>query len=327
MITKVRYNLVVFVILALVSCRKKKSPIVVDQLTTEIKLNQDSSTSSKWHYRETYPIGERDISANGLKKNPYENIVFQLNQNGIRINEDSTEEIFRTKLPIKIYFNAYMKQFYINLFQDKLKISLPDSIISIRNKNAHIKASPLKSLFDDAFIVKNYFIIEQDGFAHIFSNQIISDEKSKIAIPPAFDEIVNKELVGISILNESNSDPYKKYGLDFETLCYCNTPSLLINKDDGNLIVFNYCDKESVPENSERIHILKIIEAKKMKASLYLKTESNVELYINKKTGIPIYQIIIDGPFPKEYVGNTIKENFTPEPEKFEKVSCKDFDG
>lgn len=142
-----------------------------------------------------------------------------------------------------------------------------------------------------------------------------------------FELLFNQKLIGLSIINEKEEDPYKKYELDFSTVCVCDSPSMYIDINSRELIIFNYCDSSKSVASIEKKTIFKITKIEKEGNKISINTSNNIKLICEKKSEFPLFQIQFEGNFPNEYVGNDLKRNFTSTPEKFKKADCGDFGG
>jgi hypothetical protein len=142
-----------------------------------------------------------------------------------------------------------------------------------------------------------------------------------------FESLLNHKLTGLSIINENATDTYKKYGLDSDTVCFCNTPSLFIDTNTMALIVFNYCDSTKSIDDIEKKYTYKIIKIERNSNEIVLITDSNLKIIFKKNEKSPLFDIKIEGQFPTDFVGSDLKKVVTTTPEKFIIVDCGDFDG
>ncbi|UOU98485.1 hypothetical protein MUU74_00620 [Chryseobacterium daecheongense] len=187
--------------------------------------------------------------------------------------------------------------------------------------------------FDNLILLNNkYIVVSRDGYFFTF---IIKDENVKSAAiskeidtsSQNFNSLLNHKIVGLSIINEQMTNPYKKYGLDFSTVCYCNSPSMYIDAKSKELFIFNYCSSNNTINKIENKFTYKITKIDFVENKMIIMTSSNLKLTFQKKDKIPLFQIQIEGDFPTKYVGNDLKQIFTPEPHKFQKIDCGDFEG
>ena len=107
----------------------------------------------------------------------------------------------------------------------------------------------------------------------------------------------------------------------------CDSPSLYIDKNLNELIIFNYCDSNQSLSTIENKIIFKITNIEKKIDGIVVFAEQNLKLTFKKEDKLPIFQMKVEGDFPNEYVGSDLKSFFTFEPEKFQKEDCGDFDG
>lgn len=133
--------------------------------------------------------------------------------------------------------------------------------------------------------------------------------------------------MGLTIIDSTATDPYKRFGLDFSTVCYCDSPSLYIAEETSELIIFNYCEDHKQLHNIDNSFVFKIINMAIDQFDLTLTTDSNLIIDFKKVENLPIYKTQITGDFPQMYVGKDIKKYFTSEPHKFKKEDCGDFGG
>ncbi|AUC76327.1 hypothetical protein [Olleya sp. Bg11-27] len=137
-----------------------------------------------------------------------------------------------------------------------------------------------------------------------------------------FKKLFNTPLIGLSLKKD------KKYWIDFKTICMCDSPSLLLNAITSKAYLYNYCRLDIPPKNKEpflEYKIDKIIKTNQ-ELKIVIESESNLILKFNK-TENDVYNLVIDGEFSTDYIGNTISSFFTPNPNSFEKEDCGDFEG
>ena len=97
----------------------------------------------------------------------------------------------------------------------------------------------------------------EHSFGLISQKEIKTSSISKeIKFFESFESLFNHKLSGLSVIDENVIDPYKKYGLDFSTICFCNSPSIYIDTKNKNFIVFNYCDSD-LPLKNIRVTYIK----------------------------------------------------------------------
>ncbi|WP_310557109.1 hypothetical protein [Flavobacterium sp.] len=185
--------------------------------------------------------------------------------------------------------------------------------------------------FDNIALVDNkYVVVARDGYFFVF---IIQGENKKnpvlkdVTSYQGFESLLNHKLTGLSIIDEKAYDPYKKYGLDFSIVCMCDSPSLYINTTSKELIIFNYCDSNKSISNVENKSIFKIEKIENKGNKLIIIATPNLKITCEGEGEVPVFKMLVEGDFPKEYVGSDLKKVFTSVPEKFQKEDCGDFGG
>ncbi len=164
-----------FIALATILACKNKTNFAQEKDNQLKKIEIDTSSQHIWKFSAIYPIGSFDTTNINSTRTFFENVSFKLETQSIEIIGIGNEEIYSNKLAAQKYFKQdYLKDYYENLFYKNYKESLPDSITSIRNKNAHQKKSILKPFFDDAFLANDFLIIEKDGFSIFYVNILTS---------------------------------------------------------------------------------------------------------------------------------------------------------
>lgn len=188
--------------------------------------------------------------------------------------------------------------------------------------------------FDNIKLLNDqYLITARDGYYFVFTekkgvNGVLKTDQNKKITLQYFKSLLDHKIVGLSIIKDKEENIYKKYGLDFSTLCYCNSPSMYINTKSKELIIFNYCDSKKSISTIENKTVYKNINLDIEVDRLVIKTEAKLKIIFSKKdTNHQIFNIEVEGNFPTRYVGGDLKEMFTSEPEKFKKTDCGDFDG
>ena len=173
-----------------------------------------------------------------------------------------------------------------------------------------------------------YLITSRDGYFFVFKseeivNKILMKENNSLK---GFESVVNKSLVGLSIINNNENDPYKKYGIDTSTICFCDSPSIYIDTFSKELVIFNYCDINKTINKLKDKEIYKIHKIE-VKGNTLLIVTNSMKLSFEKIKNVPIYKMQLEGSFPKKNVGNDLKKIYTYEPAKFKKADCENFDG
>lgn len=184
--------------------------------------------------------------------------------------------------------------------------------------------------FDNvAFFNDKYIVISRDGYFFAFISENEFKKRSiikEVNVFQDFELLINHKLAGLSIIDEKAVNPFKKYGLNFSTVCVCDSPSMYIDLNSKELIIFNSCDLAKSVNNIENKIIFKIVKIKNEQNKLIIATP-NLKISFEKIDEVPIFKILVEGDFPKNYVGSDLKKVFTSEPDKFRKEDCGDFGG
>lgn len=185
--------------------------------------------------------------------------------------------------------------------------------------------------FDKLILINNkYLLAARDGYFFVFTELLNSDtkfKKDKAVSHAAFEPIFNKKLIGLSIINEKEQSIFKKYGVDFTAECMCNTPSVYIDKEKNELILFNYCDGSRKFSEMQHKVVLKISSTKMEGENLIFTTDQNIKFTFSKKEHQALFELNVTGKLPTDYIGTELKRYFTPKPEQFYKVDCGDYQG
>lgn len=181
-------------------------------------------------------------------------------------------------------------------------------------------------------INNKYIIVSRDGYFFVFKrkNEQINKKINESSYQQKdFETLLNKNIVGLSIVNTKEKSVYKKYGIDFSTSCLCDSPTLHIDKKKNELIIFNYCDSSTNTSTFREIkqkHIYKISKIT-IENNIIITTENNLTITFSKIKNLPLYELSIKGAFPTDYTGNDLKKIYTTEPEKYVKEDCGDYEG
>lgn len=176
----------------------------------------------------------------------------------------------------------------------------------------------------DKLILKNVDIDKLCGFS---KTSVTNSLQNNFDIK-GFEDVSNKTLVGLSIINEKDQNIFKKYGIDFTSFCMCNSPSLFIDFKNKEVLLFNYCDASININEIKNKHILKISKVEIAGQQLLIKSDSDIAFFIKKiDNKSELYQVIIEGKLPSSNIGNDVKSIYTTIPEKFTKIDCGDFEG
>lgn len=185
--------------------------------------------------------------------------------------------------------------------------------------------------FDKLILINNkYLLAARDGYFFVFNELLNSDtkfQKDKAVSNEAFEPIFNKKLIGLSIINEQEQSIFKKYGIDFTAECMCNTPSVYIDKQKNELVLFNYCDGSRKLSEIEHKVILKISSMKMEGEKLIFSTDQNIKFTFSRKEHQALFELNVEGKLPTDYIGTDLKRYFTPQPQQFYKADCGDYQG
>jgi hypothetical protein len=217
-----------------------------------------------------------------------------------------------------------------NFTQEKLRCICENLDISNIIDTKFFKTKDVFPFDNILFLENKYAIVARDGYFFVF---IIQSENKKnntskeLSPFKGFELLVNHKLTGLSIIDTKKLDPYKKYGLDFSTVCVCDSPSMYIDTNSEELIIFNYCDSNQSINTIENKTIFNITKTVPQENKIIITTSKNLEITCEKSKNSSIFKIQFKGDFPKKYVGNDLKSFFTTTPEKFKKIDCGDFGG
>ncbi|MGY3793353.1 hypothetical protein [Aquimarina sp. 433] len=174
---------------------------------------------------------------------------------------------------------------------------------------------------------KKYSTTTQEANKSSLINNVELDKKNTDSI---FNNLFNKELIGVSIKTEDEKDIYKKYWIDFNSRCMCDSPSIFLDKKNKKVYIYNYCRNSVPPKNKEPFfeYVLEKIVFKENELEISIKNNIEEEIILKfNEIEDEIYAMSIDGDFPSDYIGDRINNLFTPSPSSFEKEDCGDFDG
>ncbi len=155
----------------------------------------------------------------------------------------------------------------------------------------------------------------------------------KIAKKEIPKDLLNQKLVGLVIKNTKETDVNKKYWVDFAASCMCDSPSIYINKKTNKLIIFNYCDNGTPPNNLEQSfeYVIYKFESDDKDLSVFSKDENDNDLVLifSEISNSKIYNLKVIGKFPNDYVGNTLNKFFITKSnlKNLKKEDCGGFDG
>jgi len=192
--------------------------------------------------------------------------------------------------------------------------------ISIYGCNQIDKTSKIKNIQTD---VKKYDSIVKSS----------ETKKINLEYDKKFKEIFNQKLIGLTIKKKKETNDNKRYWVDFSAACMCNSPSIYIDEKFKKLIIFNYCDNGTPPNDLEQSfeYIIYKIENDETSISIHSKNKNDINLVLkfNKISNSQIYRLQIMGRFPDSYVGSKLNEYFITKSNiyNFEIEDCGDFDG
>lgn len=333
MIPHTKHLLLLVIFISFLACKQQNNFSIEEQVSYGKSINEAASLSA-WQYSAIYPIDSVDTSQIDAIRNFYKDVVFELEERTIKVIGIGSEEIYSNKVAIDTYFkHAYLKNYYEKLFSEHYKKPMPDSVISIRNKNAYQSNSVLKPYFNDAFMANDFLLIEQDGFTILFK-PLLGFEKTKPTKLDGIDTIdfFDKGLIGLSIKDIGEKEVYKKYWIDDVSVCLCNSPSLFFDTESHSLVIYNYCDKGIPKDNMDKAQAYTIASIENNRNAIEVrayskKSQSQIVINCKQVNDFPVYEIIFEGSFPNEYVGKRLTNFFTTQPEKFDKADCGDFGG
>lgn len=158
------------------------------------------------------------------------------------------------------------------------------------------------------------------------------------------DNLFNKKLVGLGVLNENEKDIYKKYEIDFYHLCYGPAFSFFIDVINHNVYVYEYDEYDILLSKIQIRYVLKINEIQLIDKGYSLKIKNGYEVIDGNKleqlkfndislnlnnSNSMIYSVSITHDYDN-YFSNifryTIYAN-KEEEQKFARADCGDFDG
>ncbi|WP_027392893.1 hypothetical protein [Aquimarina latercula] len=159
----------------------------------------------------------------------------------------------------------------------------------------------------------------------ISNNKLVKNNADSI-----FNNLLNKELIGISIKSKEENDIYKKYWIDFHSKCMCDSPSIFLDQKNKKIYIYNYCRNSVPPNDKEPFFEYDLIKTLflKHKAEVFGKNNKQEEIILKfNKIEDDIYKMSVDGKLPSDFVGGRVNNLFTSNPQSFEKEDCGDFDG
>jgi hypothetical protein len=248
---------------------------------------------------------------------------------GYFTNEEA-QKIYAEK-EISIDIKQAIKESKKDIFSDK-KLKCLENNLDIKIYNEVLRFNTKQTFpFDSLLLINNeYIIVSRDAYYFIFKRKDVQSDKKANEISHQqknFETLLNKNIIGLSIINAKEQSLYKKYGIDFSTSCVCDSPSLYIDTKLNELIIFNYCDASNTPAKEiEHKHVYNILKITN-ENQLTITTEKNLTIIFNKLKDLPLYEITIKGDFPTKFTGSNLKKIYTTESEKYVEEDCGDYEG
>ncbi len=156
-----------------VSCKENKKQI--DKINKQdVVIAKQENTTYNWRFLNAFSL---DNSTNEIL-----NLKFKIIKDSIFIKNIGKEALYKGEINSKKYFNRIYDYEYLKRFlSDKFNIKIKNTLIYLRNKNAHKKESILKKYFDDAFIIDNLlFIVNDEDFVVFEKMNVKSINKDTI---------------------------------------------------------------------------------------------------------------------------------------------------
>lgn len=299
--------LIIFFVVPIFSCKKNREIITDKSKSTTVTIKNDKS-----HYKSC------------------EEILFEV----IKYSNVKALKKFKN-LNIRIE-SKINKKFVIELYIQN-NISEESSVEKIANQTVGwLEFFPSEKKLQDItndpenpeILTYNKSIIDNIDFYKVCG--FITDKNSNETNNSShknFENLFNKLIVGLSIIDEKEKDSYKKYGLDFNTICLCNAPSFFINTKSNEFIIFNYCDSNNDFKEIENKYSYKITKIEAENRELIIITSGNLKIKFYQTDNKIIYEMNYEGNIPTDFVGSDIKKLYTSEYNKFVAIDCEDFSG
>lgn len=157
----------------------------------------------------------------------------------IYIKNKGKESFYKSDLTaIEFFEYDYLHEFYREYCTEKFGINLPNTITTIRNKNAHSETSILTPYFEDAFFVDDILVFDYDGFAVSFGDKAkvkvnkTAAYKTDVQLPIEMD--ISKTLDFIEL-------PNAKYSIQEEKNYDYSYIARLPKKEKLKPIIFSGC--------------------------------------------------------------------------------------
>lgn len=184
--------------------------------------------------------------------------------------------------------------------------------------------------FDKLVLINSkYLLAARDAYYFVFTEASANSpvNEAKASSNEAFESLFSKKLIGLSIVDKKAESVFKKYGIDFVSECMCNTPSVYIDKQKSQIILFNYCEGSKQLAELENKVVLNIAATRSEGNKLIFNTEQNIKFTFSKGEHPDLFEMSIAGKLSKDYIGSELKRYFTTQPEKFKKAACDDYGG
>ena len=191
-------------------------------------------------------------------------------------------------------------------------------------------------------VVKETLIIRSEKDSILTSSKKIdalSLKKGNLEYPQ---DLFNTKLIGLGIKDSTAINPYKKYWIDFNAICYSPAITFYIDTDNSKVYAVEYTIENLPLEKDEilfQLDIKKIIHEGNNYAVFFNKIEQFMTEDYNKIEYIEtvfnfikldtVYKLEINNELPIFYSEVNRYKNFISKSyeEKFERDDCGDFDG
>lgn len=306
MIRHINLLSILFIII-ITGCKQNKS-IVQDSTAEkkESKISINDETSNFIFYK-SFPFCNTEIGYFTQKEADeiYSEKILEINLSDVENNKDSAINDADVMACLKIKLN--LKEINSKLITTKDEFPF-NNLILINN---------------------NYIVVSRDGQFFIFKHN--KTDKTEVPILEESqnrDEVFfNKKLIGLTDLNIKEVNYYKRFGINFESICLCNSPSLFVDKLQKKIIMFNYCDSKKQLSKIEHTIEYQITATEYSGNKIILKTHKNVKFIFERIDSMPLFKVEIEGEFSTDYIGSKLNKIFTYQPEKFKSTDCGDYGG
>lgn len=251
---RIKYFFTLPLLLALcLSCKQEVKPIADNSakvnLVTNTNTKQEQSIDTQkakdtWRFYNYYKIGnnsDEDKEITDEIKRKFEDISLQLSDDAVTIIGVGKEEIYSDEINSSSFFeHHYMLNFYRKFLKKEFSLELGDNVFSIRNKNAHVESSILKSFFDDAFVIDNFLFFEYNRYVVCFKNGYFNSDNS--GNEPEYQETVSLP-IKYSFKNDLKKImlPHSKYSVEITKDYEDAFIAMLPKKELFQPLVFSGC--------------------------------------------------------------------------------------